>query len=71
MDDALGVGIRAEAMPARFEIGSQLTVVVDFAVEDDPHRFVFVGERLMAGAQVDDRETAKAECGREAGVNEG
>ena len=35
--DHLGVGVRREAMPARFELGAQLGEVVDLAVEHDLH----------------------------------
>ena len=36
-------------------------VVVDLAVEADPDRLVFVGERLLAGGQIDDAQSAVAE----------
>src|SRR5262249_46296498 len=36
---------------------SQLEIVVDLAIEDDPHRPVFVGHRLMTGTEVDDGQT--------------
>ena len=48
-------------MAARLKLRPQFGVVVDFAVEDDPQGAVFVAERLMAGGEVDNAETAHAE----------
>jgi hypothetical protein len=45
-------------MPQGHELAPDVRVVVDFAVEDDPDRAVFVRERLLAGAQIDDAEPA-------------
>ena len=42
--------------PAPSNRPPQVAEVVDFAVEDDPHRAVFVGQRLLAAGQVDDRQ---------------
>ena len=50
-------------MAALFESGLNFAVVVDFAVEGDPDRFVFVGEGLMTAAEIDDGETSLAEDG--------
>src|SRR5690349_15083280 len=36
-------------------------MVIDFAVEDDPDRLVFISERLMAAGHVDDRQSPMAE----------
>ena len=47
VDDHLGVGVvGAEAMAGRLELGAELGVVVDLAVEDEPHRAVLVRHRL-------------------------
>ena len=48
-------------MAARLEIAPQLVVVVDFSVEDDPDRPVFVGHRLIAAGAVDNGQPAVAE----------
>ena len=40
VQDDLGVGVRGEPMAARFQLGPQLDVVEDLAVEDDPERAV-------------------------------
>ena len=61
MDDRFGVAVRAEAVAARFEVGPQLAVVVDFAVEGDPDRLVFVRQRLPTGGEVDNRQPAKTQ----------
>ncbi len=61
-EDHLGVGLRAEAVPARLELAAQLAVVVDLAVVHEPQRAVVARERLHRRvAQVDDREPAEAE----------
>jgi hypothetical protein len=62
MHDALGIGVRPKAMSTRFEVRSQLAVVVDLAIEDDPNGFIFIGQRLMTGAQIDDRQPPKSQC---------
>ena len=66
VDDRFGVGVRPEPVSARLEIAPQLEVVVDFAVEHDPDRPVFVGHRLLAAGAVDDGQAAvaKREPGR-------
>ena len=38
VDDRLGVGARAVAVAGGFELGPDVGVVVDLAVEDDPDR---------------------------------
>jgi len=48
------VKLPAEAVAALFEIGTELAVVVDLAVEGDPDGFVFVGDGLVAAGEVDD-----------------
>ena len=56
MDDHFGVRVGAEPVPPRLELGSQLSVIVDLAVEHDPYAAVFVGDRLMAAGDVDDAQ---------------
>ena len=59
--DRLGVRARAEHVTGRRQPPRQLAVVVDFAVERDPHGPVLAGHRLAAALEVDDPETAHAE----------
>ena len=62
MDDDFGIGMRRELVSAPISSVAQLGVVVDLAIEDQPHRAVFVRHRLMSGfRQVDDRQPAQAE----------
>ena len=42
--------------PRCLELGAQLDVVEDLAVEDDPDRAVFVVDRLLAAREVDDAQ---------------
>ena len=61
MNDRFGVAVRVEDVAALLEVGAQLDVVEDLAVERDPDRAVLVAERLLAGAQVDDGQPAMTE----------
>ena len=61
VDDHLGVALGREPV-ARADQGlAQLAVVVDLAVEDDDDRPVLVGDRLVAGREVDDAQPLDAE----------
>jgi hypothetical protein len=61
MDDDLGVGTGAEDMAAAGKFHHQRLEIVDFAVEDDAHRVVFVEQRLVAAGDIDDRQAAMPE----------
>src|SRR6185312_17286394 len=62
VNDRLGIAARSIAMAAGFEAGTQRGMVVDFAVEGDPHAAIFVGHRLLAcRAHVDNREPPMCE----------
>ena len=63
VDDDFGVAAGAEAVAERFELGAQLDVVEDLAVEDDPERLVLVGERLLPAGQIDDRQPGMRQAG--------
>jgi len=63
VDDHLGVAARAEGVSQSLELRAQLEVVEDLSVEDDPERPVLVGERLLAGGKVDDREPGVGQAG--------
>jgi hypothetical protein len=56
VDDDFGVGMGAEGVAERFELGHQFLEVVDLAVEHHDDRAVFVEQRLLAGGEVDDRQ---------------
>src|SRR5262245_45501202 len=60
MDDRFGVAIGAKLVAGAFEPATEVEVVIDFAVEDEPNGAVFVRHRLASGDEVDDREAAKA-----------
>ena len=61
MDKHFGIAIGAEAMPGPFEPAAEVAEVIDFAVEDDPYRTVFVGQRLFAAGEVDDGQPPMAQ----------
>jgi hypothetical protein len=59
LEDHLGVGGGEEAVAVALELGAQLLVVVDAAVEDRGQAELVVHHRLAAGRrQVDDRQPA-------------
>jgi hypothetical protein len=61
MDQALSIGRRRELMATFSEIASQLPVVVNFPVEDHPHRAIFIMDRLLPGMHIDDRQPSHAQ----------
>ena len=61
VNNRFGIGLRPELMPLLDQVVAQLAVVVDLAVEDDPHRAVLVGHRLITAGAIDDRETTMTE----------
>src|SRR5262245_33764685 len=44
-------------MPSCQELGAQFTVVVDFPVEDNLDRAIFIAERLSTAGQIDNGKT--------------
>src|SRR5262249_53344588 len=56
VDDDFRVAVRAERVTSGLEVAANVGEVVDLAVEDDPDRPVFVGERLIARREVDDAQ---------------
>ena len=62
VQDHLGIGVAAEAVPFCLELGAQFLKIVDLAVEHQADGVVLVEHRLAAVlAQVDDRQPAEAE----------
>ncbi len=58
VDDRLAVALRAEVVFLLHQRAAQFFVVVDFAVEDQRNRAIFVIERLVAPGDVDDAQAA-------------
>jgi hypothetical protein len=48
MNNDFRITIRAKLVALLLQLTAELTVVVDFAVERDLHRAIFVSERLRA-----------------------
>jgi hypothetical protein len=61
VDDHFGVGRCIEAMTGGFQFRAKLAKIVDFPVEDDPHRPILVVNRLVPGGQVDDAQAPHSE----------
>jgi len=69
--DHLDVAVAPEAVPTRLELGAKLDVVVDLPVADAHDLAGLVGDGLVAGLEVDDREPSHRErhgAGREAAL---
>src|SRR5580704_8991284 len=64
MDDHFRVALGLKNVAFAQEKGTQLLIVVDFAIENDLDRSVLIRDGLMAPLQVDDRKPAKTETYR-------
>src|SRR5208282_849060 len=64
MDDHLCVRLRLEGVALRSQELPQFLVVINLSIKDNPNCTVFVGEGLVAGVEVDDREPTKAQADR-------
>src|SRR6266487_7131110 len=62
MNNGFRVAICTEVMPAFLEFFLKLTIVIDFAIEDDQDALIFVEDGLLAASHVNDRKTAHTEC---------
>src|SRR5688500_8909046 len=63
VDDHLRVASGGEAVAPSLELGAQLHVVVDLAVEDHHHAAVLVADGLVARLEIYDGEPLDAESG--------
>src|SRR5580700_782579 len=64
MDDNFCVSIRFEDMTPPQQIGAEFLIVINLAIEDDPDCSVFIRQRLMSGAEINDGQTAKTQPDR-------
>ena len=55
-------GVRTKHMAASDQIVSQRLEVVDFAIEDDPYCLGFIGHRLRAAVQINNRKATMAQA---------
>src|SRR5205807_450080 len=62
VNDDLGVAPGTKYVTRAHELGDQLLVVVDLAVEDDDDAAVLVEKRLLPGRKVDDRQAPVPEA---------
>jgi hypothetical protein len=68
MDNRFGVRVRLELMARAFESMAKFAVVIDFPIEDNLDRAIFIAERLMPRGQIDNGETAKPQCNTRRGA---
>ncbi len=62
VDEHLRVAVSREGVTGPLEVVPELAVVVELAVLDDLDAAVLVADWLVAGLEVDDRETARGEA---------
>ena len=58
MDKHLGVAVGSETVPVALQGGADGAVVVDFTIKNHCEAAIFVEDRLIAAAQVNNREAA-------------
>src|SRR6185437_11791013 len=61
VNQRFGIAVGGEAMALCDELASQILIIVDLAIENDPHRTVFVRERLVSARKIDDAQAAHAD----------
>jgi hypothetical protein len=61
VDDDLDIRIGPETMASGLEVSTQFLIVVDLSIAHNRDSAIFIGNRLIAGLQVDDAQSAKAE----------
>src|SRR6476469_6143841 len=69
MNKGLSVTISAKLVAARDKVLPEFLVVVDLAVKDHPDRPIFIRDRLMASAEIDDAEASHTYATRAVGVD--
>ena len=62
VDDGLGIAMGAKLVAGAFEPAAEVAEVVDFTVENDPDRAVFVREGLLPTCHVDNGKPAMAKA---------
>src|SRR6202011_954924 len=65
----LAVGAGAEAVPLPLEAAPDALEAVQLAVGHQLQAAVFVGDRLVAGREIDDAEAGAADAGGAAGID--
>src|ERR1041385_2462112 len=69
MDDRLCIAVGAVAMPERLQRSSELGMIVDFAIEDDPDCAGLIADRLMSAGNINNAETAHSNADRAIRIN--
>src|SRR4030095_7680773 len=59
MRNVLGIAVRDEAMPARFQVGSLFDIIKQLTVKDDKGAPVLIGHRLLPIRETDDAKPAR------------
>jgi hypothetical protein len=61
VDDDFDIRIGPETMAGGLQVSTQFLVVVDFSIAHNRDRAIFIRNRLIAGLQVNDAQSAEAE----------
>jgi len=64
VNDYLSIAMGVEVVPATFQFSAQFEIVIDFSIEDRPHRVVFIVDGLLATSNVNDAQSAHAQTNR-------
>src|SRR5579859_1683892 len=69
MHYGFGVGLGSETVAFAFKISAKFRIIVNLTIQHHPQRAVFIGNGLMAGAEINDAETAKPKADSRARKN--
>ena len=64
MDNHLCIRLRHKDMPTISQILTQFLIVVNLSIENNPHRPVFITDRLVPCVEIDNRQSPKAKTDR-------
>src|ERR1700739_1568957 len=64
VDNGFGIRVGAKDVAAGAKFVAQLNEVINFPVVDDPDSFIFIGDGLVPGREVDNAKSAHAQPDR-------
>src|ERR1700676_1575793 len=64
MNDCFRITLSFENVAATKQVLPKLLIIVDFTVENDMNAAVFIGQRLVAAAEVNDGEATETQADR-------
>src|SRR5262249_60057357 len=58
-EDRFGVAVGSITMAAMFQLGTEMRIVVNFTIKNNPDGAVLIGHRLMPPGNINDAEPAE------------